>query len=299
MDLITLRAGGAGLVLAPAAGGAVVRYWIDDDGTSLDLLRPWTAPGQGDRFLAAAFPLVPYSNRIRAGRFSFQGREIALPLNRPPERHSIHGHGWQVGWIPLESGPHDATLEYRHAADSWPWPYRARQRFALGERSVSVELSLTNEIDAAMPAGLGWHPYFARTPRTTLTASVEAMWRTDHEVMPTMLSAPPPELDPTRGVTVDGVGLDNCFTGWRRRAVIERPEDEVRLTMTAEPPLDFLVVYTPPGRPFFCAEPVSHITDAFNMAATGRTDTGMRILAPGETLRAKVTLSVEHPSVER
>ena len=171
MDLITLRAGGAGLVLAPAAGGAVARYWIDDGNRSMELLRPWTAPGRGDRFLAAAFPLVPYSNRIRAGRFSFLGRNVTLPLNRPPERHSIHGHGWQVSWTPLEVGQGEATLEYRHAADSWPWTYLARQRFALGERSLSVELSLTNEGDAVMPAGLGWHPYFVRTPRTTLTAS--------------------------------------------------------------------------------------------------------------------------------
>ena len=64
--------------------------------------------------------------------------------------------------------------------------------------------------------------------------------------------------------------------------------------MTAEAPLDFLVVYTPKGRSFFCAEPVSHMTDAFNLAAGGRTDTGARTLAPGETLRAVVTLAVEH-----
>lgn len=293
MDLITLRADGAGLVLAPAAGGSVARYWIDDGGRPLDLLRPWTAPGQGDRFQAAAFPLVPYSNRIRAGHFPFQGREIALPLNRPPERHSIHGQGWQVSWTPLEVSPHEATLEYRHAADSWPWAYRARQRFALGASGVSVALSLTNETDAAMPAGLGWHPYFVRTPRTTLSASVEAIWLTDDEVMPTTLSVPPPERDLTRGVKVDAVALDNCFTGWRHRAVIERPEERVRLIVAAEPPLDFLVVYTPTGRLYFCAEPVSHITDAFNLAAAGRSDTGMRILAPGETLRATVTLSIE------
>jgi aldose 1-epimerase len=64
--------------------------------------------------------------------------------------------------------------------------------------------------------------------------------------------------------------------------------------MAAEAPLDFLVVYTPPARPFFCAEPVSHVTDAFNLEAAGRTDTGARALAPGETLRTVVTLTVEH-----
>ena len=292
MDLITLRADRAGLVLAPAAGGSVVRYWIDGDAAPLDLLRPWTAPREGDPFDAAAFPLVPYSNRLRAGRFSFQGRRVALPLNRPPEHHSIHGQGWQVGWTPLEVRGHEATLEYRHAADSWPWAYRATQRFVLAPESLAVALTLTNESASTMPAGLGWHPYFRGTPGTSLTADVQAMWQTDDEVMPTTLSAPWPGADPTRGVTVDAVALDNCFVGWRHRAVIVRPEEGVRLTMTAQAPLDFLVIYTPSRRTFFCVERVSHVTDAFNLAAAGRSDTGMRILEPGETLRATVTLTL-------
>ena len=156
-----------------------------------------------------------------------------------------------------------------------------------------MALTLTNESASTMPAGLGWHPYFRGTPGTSLTADVQAMWQTDDEVMPTTLSAPWPGADPTRGVTVDAVALDNCFVGWRHRAVIVRPEEGVRLTMTAQAPLDFLVIYTPSRRTFFCAEPVSHVTDAFNLAAAGRSDTGMRILEPGETLRATVTLTLE------
>jgi aldose 1-epimerase len=73
MDLITLRAGGAGLTLAPAAGGSVVRYWIDCGPAPLDLRRPCAKPQSGGPFESAAFALVPYSNRIRAGRFSFRG----------------------------------------------------------------------------------------------------------------------------------------------------------------------------------------------------------------------------------
>jgi aldose 1-epimerase len=52
-------------------------------------------------------------------------------------------------------------------------------------------------------------------------------------------------------------------------------------------------VYTPPGQSFFCAEPVSHITDAFNLAAAGQRDTGMLTLAPGESVRAAFTLTRE------
>src|SRR5262249_35779293 len=96
-----------------------------------------------------------------------------------------------------------------------------------------------------------------------------------------------------RGVRVDAIALDNCFTGWTGRAVVEWPEWGIRVAMTAEPPLGFLVVYTPPGRDFFCAEPVSHATDAVNLAAAGRTDTGLVLLGPGQTLRAAVTLTPE------
>ena len=292
MDLITLRAGGAGLVLAPEARGSVVRYSIDRGATTSDVLRPWSAPRVDQVFESAAFALVPYSNRIREGRFAFQGRQVTLPLNRPPERHSIHGLGWQTAWRAREVRGDQAILEFHHAAGAWPWTFRATQQLTLAPASLSVALTLRNESDVPMPAGLGWHPYFPRTARTTITADAPAIWLTDDEVMPTTLAPPQPAADLSRSVSVDTIALDNCFVGWRRRAVIEWPESGRRLLMTAEAPLDFLVVYTPPGRPFFCAEPVSHVTDAFNLAEAGRTDTGARALAPGETLRAAMTLTL-------
>lgn len=293
MDLITLRAGGAGLVLAPAAGGSIVRYWIERGSEPRELLRRFAAPGPIAPFEAAAFALVPYSNRIRAGEFQFHGRDVRLPLNRPPERHSIHGLGWQAVWRPIDVRAHEATLEFRHDAGAWPWSFSATQHFRLELASLTVELAVRNDGTTLMPGGLGWHPYFPRTPRTTITADVQSMWLTDAEVMPTTLVPPEPGADPSRGVVADAVVLDNCFVGWRHRTVIEWPEADTRLVMTAGTPLDFLVVFTPPGRQFFCAEPVSHMTDAFNLASSGRTDTGMRTLLPGETLRALVTLSVE------
>ncbi len=59
-------------------------------------------------------------------------------------------------------------------------------------------------------------------------------------------------------------------------------------TVTADDPLRFLVVYTPPGESYFCAEPVSHCTDAFNLADRGRNDTGMIVLPPGKAASATV-----------
>jgi hypothetical protein len=77
------------------------------------------------------------------------------------------------------------------------------------------------------------------------------------------------------------------------RAVVDCPERRARLAIEAGPPRDHLVVYTPPGRAFFCVEPVSHVTDAFNLAAAGRTDTGTLVLTPSETVKAWVRLTPE------
>lgn len=287
MDPITLRAGDAAVELAPEAGGAVTRYWLERGAETREWLRP-TPPGArrgGHAYRTAAFPLVPYSNRIRAGRFGFRGRAVVEPLNRPPERHAIHGHGWQARWQPTDVRGAEARLEYAHPAGAWPWAYHATQRFLLAPSSLTVELSLSNRSEAPMPAGLGWHPYFPRTRRATITADVHAMWRTDEEQLPTELVPPP--------AAPFGRGRDNCFVGWSRRAVIDWPELGARLVLRAEAPLDYLVVFTPARRPFFCVEPVSHVTDAFNLAEAGQAGTGMLVLEPGETLRTAVVLTPE------
>jgi aldose 1-epimerase len=295
VDEVTLRSGALGLVLAPAAGGAIARFWSEGAGPPADLLRPAPAgvASPPNPWAMASFPLVPWSNRIRDGRFAFDGRAVRLPANRPPERHAIHGLGFEQPWGVVERSPSSAVLEHRHAPGAWPWAYRARQRFTLSPAALRLELGVTNESASTMPLGLGWHPYLPRTPRTTLTARVGGMWLADGEVMPTAHVAPPPARDPARGLLVDRVALDNVFTGWDGRVVVTWPERAVRLTIAAPPPLGCLVLYTPPGRPFFCAEPVSHVTDAFNLAAAGRDDTGTLAVAPGETVWARLTLTPE------
>jgi aldose 1-epimerase len=116
------------------------------------------------------------------------------------------------------------------------------------------------------------------------------MWATDAEVMPTTLVDPDPRLGSSEGLLVDAVALDNAFTGWHRPATIRWPGRGARLRLEATAPLDFLVVYAPPAESYFCAEPVSHCTDAFNLAAQAIDDTGMLVLEPGASVSATVRL---------
>jgi aldose 1-epimerase len=288
--IITLRAGRAQLGVAPGIGGSIAYYRWVDGARKHDWLRPATdadlAAGTADRL--ACFPLVPFSNRIREGCFQFGGHAIHLPLNQWPQPHAEHGHGWQAAWRVVARAADWLALEYEHPADAWPFPYRVRQDFVLAEDELRVTLSVENRGREPMPVGLGLHPYFPRTARCRLSAEVEAMWATDAEVMPTALTGADPRLGAGDGLPVAGTALDNAFTGWRRRATILWPEHNARILIDADAPLDFLVVYSPAGEDFFCVEPVSHCTDAFNLAAQGRCDTGMLTLQPGAGLPATV-----------
>jgi aldose 1-epimerase len=78
--------------------------------------------------------------------------------------------------------------------------------------------------------------------------------------------------------------------------VIDWPEFGTRLAMTADTPLRFLTVYVPDAEtaadeavagitPYFCAEPVSNITDAANLPTV---DHGLITLAPNAKISARV-----------
>jgi aldose 1-epimerase len=273
--------------VAPAQGGCLTAFrWRRDDGVT-DWLRPAPATGGFAPSASACFPLVPYSNRIRDGRFRFAGRSWQLTPNFAPSRHTIHGHGWQKPWQVTEQSRERVSLVYTHDGGDWPAPYRAEQLFHLENGALTAEIAVTNEGTTSMPAGLGLHPYFPRTPGCRLTAGVTGMWATDSEVMPTTLAAPAAGADPSAGLRPAAAALDNCFTGFGGKAVIDWPERGASLTLECDPALAFLVVYTPAGADFFCAEPVSHCTDAVNLAAD-RGDTGFRVIEPGERLAARV-----------
>jgi aldose 1-epimerase len=292
--IVRLAQGGLSLDLCPALGGAIANFRLNHPaGGTVDLLRP-TSPAslaKSDIEAVACFPLTPFSNRLRGGRFTFQGREITLPLNTTGP-HVEHGHGWQRPWQAVAVTPQNAIMRLTHKSDAWPFDYVMEQRFRLGTDGLEIDLITRNESSMPMPYGFGLHPYFPRTAECRLMAAVSGFWQTDDEVMPVRHTLPPADLDPAKGVPIADRVMDNALTGWQRRAVIDWPERATRLIMTATSPLGVLVVYIPPGENFFCAEPVSNITDAFNLSRE-RGDTGMLVVAPGESVEATITLRPE------
>jgi len=281
MALIELVHGGYRAGIDPAIGGGLA-YWRGHQ----DLVRP-AAAGETSPQQFGCFPLVPYSNRIRNGRFEFAGQTVQLPLNFGDHPHSIHGHGWRNAWDVVNQNAAQLRLQYRHQGGAWPFSYLAEQTFRLDEAGLSIDLRLLNLGHGPMPCGLGLHPYFSATPECRIEADVDGVWLTDDEVMPTAWAPTPGNWDLRNGCAVAGMGCDNLFTGWDGTARISWPEWGLGLSMTASANLGYLVVYAPTGEDFFCAEPVSHLTDAFN----NREDAGVITLQAGDDVTASVAFA--------
>ena len=290
-ERVRLEVGRARLEVCPALGGVVTEFSWDVGGRRLHWLRP--AP-EGSGFPAtdaASFPLAPISNRVRNGKFEFQGQAYRMALNFLPQTHAIHGHGWQSAWDVTDRTGDSITLSFRHDEDDWPSAYEAIQRFTLSESVFELEMAVRNVGDRAMPAGLGPHPYFVRTPTARIAAGVDRMWTGGPDFMPVDLVSLPDDRRIPDGVVADSVFMDNIFTGFAGEARIDWPEWHAALIMRADPVFGFLVVYTPTGEDFFCVEPVSNCTDGLTMLAAGKPDHGIRVLEPGQELSGRVSFT--------
>lgn len=274
------------LTLAPETGGSVQAWrWRGHD-----VLR--AGREGGGPLEMAGFPLAPFSGRIAKGRFAFDGREISLPPNFLPEPHAIHGQAWQARWDLAARSDREAVMTYNHGGDVWPWPYRVEQRFVLRDTGLTVSLSLTNLADTPMPAGIGWHPYFPDAADATLAAPVTAIWQRDEAGLATKPIRPSAGQDVSVGRHVASLDLDDCFSVNAAPIKIAWREKGLSMDVTRSGPLDFLIVYAPPGEDFFCVEPVSHVPDAVN-SQLGLDETGLRVLEPGKTLSGHIDLAVE------
>ena len=266
------------MALRPDLGGVVAGLWHRET----PILRSTEPAALTDSRAAAMYPLLPYSNRLGYRRFRWRGHDHTTRANVPDTPHSLHGLGWQRPWRVVSTSVLEVVLELEHTADAdWPFPFTARQYFALAPESFSVRMQFTNTGADAQPAGLGWHPYFVKRARSRLHVELSDRWDCDAAQLPVRKVAQP-------GIDSDlsHLDYDNCFEGWRGPA---RIRDE-RFSLQLSSSLHYLVVYTPQAKDYFCVEPVSHVSNAIHMAEP--TAHGLVALLPGETLEASMQLDV-------
>ncbi len=106
--------------------------------------------------------LLPWPNRIRNGRWSWQGREFQVPVSSPNSPNANHGlvgwHEWSV--LAQEQGSATVgTVVGPHGG--YPFRLAAAVDYVLTPDRLTVTARVRNLGTEPAPLGAGFHPYFS------------------------------------------------------------------------------------------------------------------------------------------
>lgn len=244
-DAVELADGRASLVVSPREGAAILRY---------DALRPGRAPtplikpSKGLLKFGSQL-LVPWSNRISGGGFEFEGRFHALEPNVEGEPFPLHGGGFQRPWRLTRRTSTEMELVLENGAIG-PYRYHASVRYALEDGALGAVLTVENRATIRLPYGLGFHPWFPRSPRTLLQASARRVWLEDERHLPTAVVSltSRPDWDFSQAALLPDTWVNNAFEGWDGRASITQPDDAITVTVDTSLTLNVFVLYSPAPR---------------------------------------------------
>ncbi|WP_454703024.1 aldose epimerase family protein [Agrobacterium burrii] len=231
-----------------------------------------------------AYPLVPYHNRIEGGEIAVGGETFRLPSHPAASPHTLHGPGHTKPWQLVEHAPSRFVMRLRYQRDDhWPWAFEAVQDFRLAGNVLTLGLSLGNLDERPMPAGLGWHPYFASTEQV----SVDAKFRWPHgdDYLPLGQRVPVTNSRSTKYLPTQ------YLQDWTAAEV--RGADGFSSRVTATSFFIGLVVHRG-DQAHICVEPVSHIANAWNLKGDPEMS-GARIMRPGEVLEGVIRIEVVRP----
>jgi aldose 1-epimerase len=284
IDRVELRAGAAQAQVLPGMGASLAGLWVGDR----PVLRPWSGRAEDGPFAVASIVLAPFSNRV-SRPFDWRGRTIEFPRNLSSEALPIHGDAFTRAWRIADRDPRSVRLTLDDGGIG-PLVYGASLTYSVAPWGFASELSIRSRCEEPVPFGTGFHPWFPRSPATRIAFIADGVWMEDDRHLPAgdRPVALPQEWDFSSGRPLPEGWINNGFSGWYRNLRIEQGDEAVSLDVTASTQLDTLILFSPGANAdFFCAEPVSHPVDAFNLP--GRP--GLVALQPGETMTTRVSMT--------
>ncbi len=231
--------------------------------------------------------LFPFVNRIKDGKYSFEGKDYQLHCNESARGHALHGlvytKPFELKSCACEEEKARITFGISHTTSpGFPFAFEIEVTYTLTTNDLSVDLQAINTSDAPFPFNTGWHPYFW-TGGEVATASFEAtsVCTTDDRMIPTGTQNNP-YINP---ISIDSnTTLDTTFD-WNKQSLLFGTNSyQVELRQNSEAKESFLQIYTPPHGKSVAIEPMTAIADCYN------NQIGLQILQPKETFTIKWTI---------
>lgn len=232
--------------------------------------------------------LVPWPNRIRGGRYTFDGEAQQLALTEPDADNAIHGLGRWERWAKVRQSADALTLRLDIVPQKgYPFQVRAEATYALHPQTgLMVTIGARNNGRTRAPFGAGSHPYLATYGHpladVTLRLPARESLVVDDQQTPVGVRTLSGKDDYRRGRKLKATRFDSGFTDLVTtdgRGVAEVRTKSGGAQLWFDATYRFLQVYTldelSKGEPGIAVEPMTCAPDAFNTGA------GLIVLEPG------------------
>lgn len=271
------------------------------------LRRPETKDQLIDKPVHYGTPILLPPNRIRKGTFTYDGRTYQFDINVPNGNH-IHGlhkvQPWKVSSI--DENDDEASITTTLRTEDFPdwmrqYPHEMtiEMTVSLKQSTITQTFEFTNRSRETAPFGFGLHTWFridGEPEQWTLRLPASGIWELDEELIPTGQIHPLGDYgDLLTGMNLQGANLDTVFQIGDRERTATLAKNGYELRYSVSPEFKHWVIYTMgEANEYICLEPYTWVTNAPNLNLPAEV-TGMRGIAPNETLRLAVRLEIVHP----
>jgi aldose 1-epimerase len=267
-------------------------------------VRSWTVGGQ--ELLASFSPgerdaafcgrvLVPWPNRVRDGRYAFDGSEHGLELTEPELGNALHGLVLQSRWQGVRTSARRVSLSYElRPRAGYPFTLALNVSYELASGGIVMTLHATNVGTERAPFGAGLHPYLtpgtSRVDDVVLEVPAGTHVPVDQRLLPSGSATPVDgtELDFRRARRLGALRLDACFGDLGRspagvaRVRLGTQAGAGQLTVWMDERFRFVQVFTADAA--IAVEPMTCAPDAFNSGE------GLVVLEPGASFTGRCGL---------
>ena len=279
----------------PQVGGAISFFKYKQKDKWIDVMRPYEKSPKGDDANnASMFVMMPFCSRIRGGTFVYWGITRKMAKNHQGIQDPIHGDGWKSSWDVANQTQTRIEMKLMHDKEKggFPFSYEGTIIYELIDDKLNISMNVKNLNALPMPCGLGIHPFFVKTKEVELDFPTTVVWSNETDPIFDKPYTTPETWQFDGGKQLRTAVFDTCFGGFNGKASILYPDLGISVAIDADESFGHIILYAPRGKGFFCLEPVSNATNAFNLAANGSIGTGIKSIGPNQSMTGTISLTV-------
>jgi aldose 1-epimerase len=201
-------------------GGGIRKYEVG----ARPVLDPYPVEEMSDG--AHGAPLIPWPNRLAAGRYSFNGHDHQVALTEPDKQNAIHGFMRWRSWEAVEHETDRVVMANRlHPLQGYPFALDLHITYEIGADGLVVGTTVENIGDVPCPYGHGQHPYLSPGAgalidecKLQITAGTRIVTDPDRQLPTGLSSVAGTSFDFNEPRALEDFKIDDAFTDLTRDA---------------------------------------------------------------------------------